>query len=103
MTVVRVLAVSTNYLTGEVPRLFSSLWNNGLGLANNCLELYCYSRQSSCPCTPGFTPLSEVAGLLALYRATNGPNWQTSGWFSNTTGAQDPVGVPSAVALSRRG
>ena len=93
MTVARLLDVSSNNLTGKVPRLFSSLWNNGLDLLNNCLELYCFSRQSSCPCTPGATAPSEVAGLLALYRATNG----TSG----TTGAHDPVGVCAAVESAR--
>ena len=68
-----VLRLDSNYFTGVMPRLVSSLWVNSVSKSNNCFDLYCGSRQSTCPCTIGATPLSEVTAVTAVFTALGYP------------------------------
>ena len=80
LTTSRSLDVSDNYLTGYVPHLVTTL-GCVPDVTTNCLELYCNSRQPTCPCTDGATAAEEIGALLDLYRFTDGSQWRNgSDW-----------------------
>ena len=86
----RTLDLSSNLLEGDIP---AALWAKFRvsDFTDNCFtNCTGCTRNSDCPSSP--TTAAEVAALVQLYNATNGPSWDSgiSGW--TTAGNSDPVG-----------
>ena len=121
----RRLFLSDNRLSGEIPQEFGSLTNlSSLFLSDNELSGCMpdsllgvpdndFSELSPLPCSYGTTegsPEMDKAALVALYNATDGPNWtNNSNWLSDAPVGEwhgvtaDPNGRVVALSLVNKG